>query len=58
MTLEENLVAKVIVVEFFAILDRYFHLCCCTKSPQKGQGVGVAGWGGQKVDYKINEDGN
>ena len=46
--------AKVILVEFPAILDRFFHRCCCITSPQKG--VGVAGWGGQEIDYKMDEN--
>ena len=49
--------AKVIPVEFPAILDRFFHQCCCITSPQKG--VEGGRWrGGQEVNYKIDKNGN
>ena len=38
--------AKVILVEFPAILVRFYHQCCCITSPQKGMegGGGGVGW--------------
>ena len=47
--------AKVIPVEFPAILERFFHRCCCVRSPQKGV---EGGWGVQEIGYKMDEDGN
>ena len=49
--------AKVIPVKFPAILDRFFHQCCYIMSPQKGV-EGGGWWGGQEVDYKMDENGN
>ena len=49
--------AKVIPVEFPAILDRFFHQCCCITSPQKGVGVAGGGWrSGQEIGYKMDEN--
>ena len=39
--------AKVIPVEFPAILDRCFHQCCCIMTPQKEWRVGGGGGGGE-----------
>ena len=36
---------KVIPVEFPAILDRFFHQCCCITSPQKWVEGGGGGAG-------------
>ena len=47
--------AKVIPVEFTAVLDRFFHQRCCITSPQKG----VEGGGGAVGKrFKMDENGN